>query len=1031
MLRFLIQACIKHAAMVLLVVVLLLFLAVKALYSTPVDAIPDLSDTQVIVKINYPGQSPDVVEEQITYPLSTLLMSVPGAETVRGYSFFGDAYLYIIFDEDSDIYWARARVVEYLNQAQQRLPATATMSLGPDASGVGWIFQYVLTATNEAHNLADLTSLQDWFIAPELQSVSGVSEIAKVGGMVQTYQVVVDPLKLLHFNLPIGIVSKAIQAANGQVGGSVIEMAEAEYMVRSSAYLSSIEDIQAIPLPVQNNQGTPLTLADIATIRLGPETRRGVAEWNGEGEVVGGIVIMRDGANALTVIENIKSKIATLQSALPKGVTITTAYDRSLLITKAIDNIKHRLIEEIALVSIICGLLLFHARGTFIIVICLPTAMLMGFLMMRIFDINANLMSLGGIAIAIGALVDAAIVMVENVHKKLEAESPEASPQHRQQMIIEACQEVGPTLFLSLLIITLSFVPVFSLAGQEGKLFSPLAFTKTFVMAAAAILSITLVPVLISLLMKGKMQSEDRNPLNRWLKALYRPLLNSALRFPKMMIVLSLLIGLSSWYPLSKLDSEFMPTFDEGDLLYMPTTLPGVSIQEAGQILQQTDRLIKTIPEVKSVFGKVGRAETATDPAPLTMIETTIQLKPKNQWRSGMTLEGIIAELDATVRFPGLTNAWVQPIKTRIDMLSTGLKTRVGLKVAGDTLESIEDAGLLLEKQLKGLPGTQSVLAERPMQGRYIDIIPNRFAAAKYGVSIAEIQQVVRQAIGGQEITESIQGRHRYPINLRYPRHYRDNIDALKALPFITENGTWLTLSQVADVQLISGPATIKSENARMIGWIFIDTHPDMDFNHYLLSLEQTLASIDGLPAKVTVDNVGEYQYLERVKEQMQWIIPITIGIIFLLLMIATSSLWQSVLVLLTLPIALAGSLWLVYWLGYAMSVAMAVGMLALAGIAAEFGLIMLIYLNRAKQQTHDSADEFIVYGALQRVRPKAMSVLTIIASLVPIMLVTETGSEVMHRLAAPMLGGMLLCPVISMLLIPAVYKIMHSRPKS
>lgn len=1024
MLNWIIGACIQHRALVLLLTTIIFMLGIRAVYDTPVDAIPDLSDTQVIVKVSYAGQSPDVVEEQITYPLSTLLMAVPGAETVRGFSFFGDAYLYVIFEEGTDIYWARSRVIEYLNQAQQRLPDGAAMSLGPDASGVGWVFQYVLTDTSGQHDLSELTSLQDWFLAPELQSVSGVSEVAKVGGMVRTYQIVVDPLKVLHFNLPMQTVIQAIRDANGQVGGSVVEMAEAEYMVRSSAYLTEIEDIQSIPLPVTNAQGTPLTLADIATIRLGPETRRGVAEWNGEGEVTGGIVIMRDGANAVSVIEDIKEKIATLQTALPEGVKIETAYDRSTLVNRAIDNIKERLIEEMIMVSLICGLLLMHARGTLIIVVCLPTAMLAGFILMRWFDINANLMSLGGIAIAIGALVDAAIVMVENAHKKLETAS-DHSLETRNKIIIEACQEVGPALFLSLLIITLSFVPVFSLGGQEGKLFTPLAFTKTFVMASAAVLAITLVPVLISLLLKGKMKSEDKNLINRGMKALYRPLLSATLRFPKSVILLCLLIGASAWYPLSKLDTEFMPTFDEGDLLYMPTTLPGVSIKEAGQILQQTDRIIKTVPEVKSVFGKVGRAETATDPAPLTMIETTIQLHPKATWRQGIVLDDIIKELESKVQLPGLTNAWVQPIKTRIDMLSTGLKTRVGLKIAADDLASIEQTGVLLEEGIAKLSGTNSVLAERPMQGRYIDVTPDRFEAAKYGVSVAEIQQVVRSAIGGQTIAESVQGRERYPINLRYPRTYRDNLDALKALPFITKKGTWLTLSQVANVELVSGPATIKSENARMIGWVFIDLAPDMPLSEYVPALKSYVATMNNLPAKVTVEVVGEYQYLERVKQQMVWIVPITIGIIFILLMLATQSLWQSALVLMTLPIALAGSLWFVYWLGYSLSVAMAVGILALAGIAAEFGLIMLIYLNRANQQDFTSTDEMISYGALQRVRPKAMSVLTIVGSLVPLMLVTETGSEIMHRLAAPMLGGMILSPIISMILIPAVYKLM------
>jgi Cu(I)/Ag(I) efflux system membrane protein CusA/SilA len=1019
--------------MVVLLSVLLIGLGYRALINTPVDAIPDLSDVQVIVKVNYPGQSPDLVEQQVTYPLSTLLMSVPGSETVRGFSFFGDAYLYVIFEDGTDLYWARSRVLEYLNQAQASLPSDITIELGPDASGVGWVFQYILRDQSGDRDLSELTRLQDWFIRPELQAINGVSEVAKVGGMVQAYQVVIDPLKLLNYQLTISQVRQALLAANGEVGGSVVEIAEAEYMVRSKGYLTTLKDFATIPLGISNNLGTPILLKDIATIRLGPETRRGVAEWNGQGEVVGGIVVLRDGENALSVIEQVKSKIAKIQSALPEGVVIETAYDRTSLINRSINYLEQKLIEEMLVVALICGLFLLHVRATLVVAICLPFAVLLGFLVMRWFGINANLMSLGGIAIAIGALVDAAIVMVENVQKHLERHQLQnegvslntSSNKTYFDVVATACAEVGPALFISLLIITLSFVPVFALEGQEGRLFEPLVYTKTFVMAAAALLSVTFVPVLILYLLKGKAAPEDSNPLNRGLKAMYRPLLNLSLRFPWVPVSVAVMIGLSAIYPYQKLGSEFMPTFDEGDLLFMPTTLPGVSIQEAGQILQQTDRLIKTLPEVRSVFGKVGRANTATDPAPLTMIETTIQLKPKSQWRDGKTIDDIINELDSIVRFPGLTNAWVQPIKTRIDMLSTGVKTPVGIKLLGDDLASIEQATISIEKIVSQVAGTSSVIGERLLAGRYLDIMPNRFAASQYGLSLSDIQDVVRLAIGGQKVTDSVQGKERFPINIRYPRDYRGDLQSIRTLPFISPTGAWVTLEQVAEINIVDGPSIIKSENARTVGWVFIDLEPDVAIGDYVKLLEQEIERIE-LPQKVTWSIAGQYEYLNRVKDKLNWIVPATILIIFILLQFVFAKWWQPVLVLLSLPVALSGSLWLVYLLGYKLSVALAVGMIALAGVAAEFGLVMLLYLNTSWQNQPGDDDARIRHGAIQRVRPKAMTVLTIIISLLPIMLGEGSGGEVMQRIAAPMLGGMIVSPLISLLVFPAVFKLMN-----
>jgi Cu(I)/Ag(I) efflux system membrane protein CusA/SilA len=1035
MLAYVIRAALKYRTLVLLLAVVMTLLGVQAVKQTPLDAIPDLSDVQVIVKTSYPGQAPEVVEEQVTYPLSTSLMAVPKAKTVRGFSFFGDSYVYVVFEDGTDLYWARSRVLEYLNQLQGRLPSEAKPSIGPDASGVGWIYQYALIDKSNTQNLADLRALQDWFLKYELQAVPGVSEVATVGGMVQTYQVVVEPLRLMQYGLTLGQVKNAISAANGEVGGSVLEMAEAEYMVRSRGYLQQLDDFKQIPLGVISETGTPLLLEHVATIRLGPQMRRGIAELNGEGEVVGGIIVMRDGENALSTIAKVKAKLAALKASLPQGVEVVTVYDRSALIEASVTTLKTKLIEEMLVVALVCLLFLLHARSTLVAVICLPLAVLMGFIVMRLMGINANIMSLGGIAIAIGALVDAAIVMVENCHKHLEAykqqHQEEAKGAAHWQLVSKASIEVGPALFFSLLLITLSFLPVFALEAQEGKLFSPLAFTKTFVMAAAALLSVTLVPVLMGYLVRGKIPSEQKNPISRVLIALYRPVLRVCLKVPVLVILLAIGIGISSYYPLSKLGSEFMPALEEGDLLYMPTTLPGVSIAEAGEILQQTDRIIKTVPEVKSVFGKVGRADTATDPAPLTMLETTIALKPKSEWREGVSLDDIIAELDAKVKFPGLANAWVQPIKTRIDMLSTGVKTPVGIKISGDDLAQIEQIGQQIEGILAQVDGTASAYAERAQSGRYIDISPRRKDAAKYGLSIADIQQIVKYALGGANVAESVQGKERFPINLRYPRRYRDQIEELRGLPFLSPTGAWVTLEQVADIEIKDGPAMIKSENGRTIAWTFVDLAPDVVIGDYIERAQAELANNLVLPPKYSISFAGQYEYMERVKAKLEVVIPLTLAVIFILLYLTFNSSVQALVVMLTLPVALAGSLWFVYWLDYQLSVALIVGMIALAGVAAEFGVVMLIYLNQALKQHGHSVLFAVEQGAVQRVRPKAMTVLTIVIGLLPIMLGSGTGNEVMQKIAAPMLGGMIVSPLISMLVLPCVYLLIYKNKKA
>ncbi|OLQ69329.1 cation transporter [Photobacterium proteolyticum] len=1018
-----------------LVLIATVFLVAAGLYSvkkTPIDAIPDLSDVQVIIKTSYPGQAPQVVEDQVTYPLTTAMLAVPGAETVRGYSFFGDSYVYIIFNDETDMYWARSRVLEYLSQVAPNLPPSAKPTLGPDATGVGWIFSYVLTDTTGQHDLSELTSLQDWFLKYELQTVDGVSEITTVGGMVKQYQVQIDPAKLRAYNLTLQQINMAIQAGNQEAGASVVEVAEAEHMVRATGYVSDIKDLKNLPLKV-TAKGTPLLLGDIADINLGPQMRRGISELNGKGEAVGGVIVMRFGENAREVIENVKAKLTELQRSLPEGVEIVPTYDRSSLIDRAVDNLYEKLLEEFIVVALVCALFLFHFRSSLVVMISLPIGILSAFIVMHWQGINANIMSLGGIAIAIGAMVDGAIVMIENVHKHLER-TP-LTDKNRWQVIGKAAEEVGTPLFFSLIIITLSFVPVFALEGQEGKMFSPLAFTKTYAMAASAGLAITLVPVLMGYFIRGKVLPEHKNPVNRAVIGLYRPLLNLSMRFPKTIIVMAIALMASAYYPIQKMGSEFIPPLDEGDLMYMPTTYPGISIGKARELLQQTDKMIKTIPEVKTVWGKIGRANTATDPAPLTMIETIIQFKPKDEWRAGVTNDSLRRELDQLIQFPGLTNAWVMPIKTRIDMLATGIKTPIGVKIAGPELKQIEAIGTQLETVLEGVEGTASVYAERVAGGRYITMDIKRREAARYGLSIKDIQQVISTAIGGMNVGESVEGLERYPINVRYPQSYRDSLVKLQNLPLVTPNGARIALADVADVRFEDGPPMIKTENARPNGWVFIDID-GRDLGSYVQDAQQKVAQELNLPAGYSLTWSGQYEYMERAKARLSAVVPATIAIIMMLLYMSFRRAGEVLMIMGTLPLAMVGGLWLMEILGYNFSIAVGVGFIALAGVAVEIGVIMLVYLNQAwtfrqlereHQQTPlTKADltEAIKEGAGLRVRPVMMTVATVIIGLIPIMYGSGTGSEVMQRIAAPMIGGMASALLLTLVVLPAVFKL-------
>ncbi|MBE9548064.1 MAG: efflux RND transporter permease subunit, partial [Proteobacteria bacterium] len=944
MITALIQWSIKNRFLIIIMSLMLTGWGIYALKNTPLDALPDLSDVQVIIKTSYPGQAPQVVEDQVTYPLTTAMLSVPRAESVRGYSFFGDSYVYVIFKDDTDLYWARSRVLEYLSQVSSKLPAAARPELGPDATGVGWVYEYALIDRSGKHDLSQLRSIQDWFLKFELQTVPGVSEVAAIGGMVKQYQVVLDPDSLRAYGLTIATVKKAIQRGNQETGGSVIEMAEAEYMVRATGYISGINDLKNIPLGM-NQSGTPILLKDIAQIRLGPKLRRGIAELDGEGEVVGGVVIMRWGDNAEATIKGVKAKLEELKAGLPEGVEIITTYDRSDLIERAVSTLQSKLIEEFIVVALVCALFLFHLRSSLVIIISLPVGILVAFIIMQRMGINANIMSLGGIAIAIGAMVDAAIVMIENVHKHFERQV--VTDENRWRIIFEASKEVGAPLFFSLLIITLSFLPVFTLEAQEGRLFAPLAFTKTFAMAAAAGLSITLVPVLMGLFIRGHITPEEKNPVNRILIAGYRPFINMVMKAPKTILLITALLVLVSAWPALKIGSEFMPDLDEGDLLYMPTTFPGISIGKAQELLQQTDKLIKSVPEVKQVFGKIGRAETATDPAPLTMIETTVQLKPRDQWRPGMTLEKLKEELNRVVKLPGLTNAWVMPIKNRIDMLATGIKTPVGIKVAGPDLKEIQRIGTQIEDVVRDIPGTLSVYSERVAGGRYLMIDIQREAAARFGLNIADVQEVVRTAIGGMAVASSVEGLERYPINIRYPREIRDSLERIRNLPIVTPMGANLPLSEVADIRIESGAAMIKTENARLNGWIYVDLEVS-DLGGYVSHAKQVVADKVKLPPGYSISWSGQYEYMQRAKERLATVVPVTLSIIILLLYLNFRRFSEVAIIMGTLPLALAGGYWLLYILGYNMSVAVGVGFIALAGVSVEIGVIMLVYLNQA-----------------------------------------------------------------------------------
>ncbi|WP_417777176.1 efflux RND transporter permease subunit [Stutzerimonas xanthomarina] len=1037
MIAAMIRWSVANRFLVLLATVFAVAWGVWSVKNTAVDALPDLSDVQVIIRTPYPGQAPQIVENQVTYPLTTTMLSVPGAKTVRGYSFFGDSYVYVLFEDGTDLYWARSRVLEYLSQVQSRLPAAAKPALGPDATGVGWIYQYVLVDRTGRHDLSQLRSLQDWFLRYELKTLPNVAEVASIGGMVKQYQVVLDPVRMASRGVTQQQIATAIDEANRETGGSVLELAETEFMVRATGYLQTLSDFRAIPLRLDG--GVPVTLGDVAHVQLGPEMRRGIAELDGEGEVVGGVVILRSGKNARETIAAVQTKLDELKASLPPGVEIVTTYDRSKLIDSAVENLTHKLIEEFIVVALVCALFLWHLRSSLVAIVSLPIGILIAFVIMQRQGINANIMSLGGIAIAIGAMVDAAIVMIENAHKHIEAwhkRYPDSTLKGREhwKVITEAAVEVGPALFFSLLIITLSFIPVFTLEAQEGRLFGPLAFTKTYAMAAAAGLSITLVPVLMGYWIRGRIPDEHRNPLNRGLIWIYKPALDAVLRWPKTTLLVAVLVFLTGLWPASRLGGEFLPPLDEGDLLYMPTALPGLSAQKASELLQQTDRLIKTVPEVARVFGKAGRADTATDPAPLEMFETTIQFKPKDQWRAGMTPEKLVEELDRTVQVPGLANLWIPPIRNRIDMLATGIKSPIGVKVYGTELAQIDNATLAIEKIAKTVPGVSSALAERLTGGRYIDVDIDRVAAARYGLNIADVQSIVAGAIGGQTIGETVEGLARYPINLRYGREWRDSLTDLRDLPIYTPQGSQITLGTVAEVKVTDGPPMLKSENARLSGWVYVDVR-GRDMAAVVSDLRQRVSESVQLEYGMSISYSGQFEFMERANAKLKMVVPATLLIIFVLLYLTFSRFGEALLIMATLPFALTGGVWFLYLLGYNLSVATGIGFIALAGVSAEFGVIMLLYLTNAWRDrlnagARDEADllDAIREGAVQRVRPKAMTVAVIIAGLLPILLGGGTGSEIMSRIAAPMVGGMITAPLLSLFVLPAAYLLMRRR---
>ena len=1032
MIEAIIRWSVSNRFFVLLATIIIVGGGLVTMKNTPVDAIPDLSDVQVIIKTSYPGQAPQVVEDQVTYPLTTAMLSVPGAQTVRGYSFFGDSYVYIIFDDDTDLYWARSRVLEYLSQVAPNLPENARPQLGPDATGVGWVYLYALVDRTGQHDISQLRSLQDWFLKFELQTVPGVSEVSALGGMVKQYQVKVDPEKLRAYGIPLSHIQMAIKRGNQEVGASVVELAEAEYMVRATGYISDKKDIETIPLGVNDN-GTPLLIRDIATVDIGPQMRRGIAELNGEGETVGGIVVMRFGENAQKTIDGVKAKLEDLKKGLPDGVEVVTVYDRSALIERAVDNLASKLLEEFIVVALVCVAFLFHVRSSLVAIISIPVGIITALIVMYMQGINANIMSLGGIAIAIGAMSDGAIVMIENMHKHME-KTP-LTKENRWQVVIDSAVEVGPALFFSLLIITVSFVPVFTLEAQEGRMFSPLAYTKTYAMAASAALAITLVPVLMGYFVRGKVLPEHKNPVNKFLTFLYIPTLKTVLRFPKSTMVAALIVLAIGVWPIDKIGSEFIPPLDEGDLMYMPTTYAGISIGKARELLQQTNKLIKTVPEVETVFGKVGRADTATDPAPLTMIETFIQLKPKEQWREGMTTQDLIKEFDAVVNLPGLTNAWVMPIKTRIDMLATGIKTPVGIKIGGPDLMEIQKIGQQIESILTDVDGTASVYSERVAGGRYLKVDIDREKAARYGLNIADVQQIVSSAIGGVNVTQSVEGLERYPVNIRYPQSYRSSPESLSLLPVVTPQGKRIALADVADVYIEDGPPGIKSENARLNGWVYVDID-GVDIGTYVATAQQVVAEQLVLPAGYSINWSGQYEYMLRAKEKLTYVVPLTLAIIVILLYLNFRNFIEVAIIMGTLPLSMVGSIWLMYIEGFNFSVAVGVGFIALAGVAVEIGVIMLVYLNHEYQALMDrckeggtlpSAEmltEAVLHGAGLRVRPVMMTTATIIFGLLPVLYGSGTGSEVMSRIAAPMVGGMVSAIILTLLILPAIYLI-------
>ncbi len=1023
-----IEWSIQNRFLVLLTTVFLIFGGIYSLQKTPLDAIPDLSDVQVIIYTEYPGQAPQIVEDQITYPLTTQMLAVPYAKVVRGYSFFGFSFVYIIFEDGTDMYWARSRVLEYLNYVAGRLPKGVTPSLGPDATGVGWAFIYALTS--DRHDLAELRTLQDWYLKYELTSVPGVSEVASIGGFVRQYQITVDPNKLRAYNIPISKIRAAVQRSNNDVGGRLLEVAEKEFMIRGLGYIESLDDVRNIAVGVDGN-GTPILLSDIARVGYGPEIRRGLADWNGEGETVGGIVVVRYGANVRQVIRDVKAKLASLQKGLPEGVKIEVAYDRETLIERAIDTLKEKLLEESIVVAVVCIIFLLHFRSALVAIITLPVAILISFIIMLQQGLTANIMSLGGIAIAIGAMVDAAIIMIENAHKHLERD---AGKKPHWRIIADAATEVGPALFYSLLVITVSFMPVFTLEAQEGRLFKPLAFTKTYAMAAAALLSITLVPVLMGYWIRGKIPPERKNPINRFLIWLYHPLLEFVLRFKWPVLAASVLIVAVTVIPFRRLGSEFMPPLWEGDLLYMPTTLPGISITKAREILQQTDKIIKTFPEVDHVFGKIGRAETATDPAPLSMIETTITLKPESEWRPGMTPDKLTDEMNAAIQIPGVTNAWTMPIKTRIDMLSTGIKTPVGIKVAGPDLRVLEQLGKQIESVVRNVPGTLSVYAERVMGGNYLDLDIKREEIARYGLTVGDVEDVIQTAIGGMNLTTTVEGLERYPVNLRYSRELRDNLPALRAVLVSTPSGQHIPLGQLVDMRYVIGPPSIKSENARPNAWIYVDLR-GIDVGTYVERAQKAVEGQVKIPAGYTIGWSGQYEYMQRAQQRLMYVIPLTILIIFVIIYINTESVVKTGIVFLALPFAVVGSVWLLYLLNYNLSIAVWVGVIALAGISAETGVVMLLYLDvayenflkRGALKTRLDLADAVYEGAVKRVRPKVMTVCVIIAGLLPIMWSHGTGADVMKRIAAPMVGGVVTSALMELIIFPIVFYLWRS----